>query len=390
MAPNYDVIIAMNGLILAGPSPPDALLQPQRRAWLRRRLLAWFARHARALPWRLTRDPYPIWISEVMLQQTQVATVIPFFERFLKSFPNVAALAETDEQQVLRHWEGLGYYRRARDLHRSSRIIHKEHGGEIPVNVDILRTLPGFGRYTVNAVLSQAFDARLPILEANSVRVLCRLLGVREDPRKAPVRQRLWDAAATLLPAKHVGQFNQAMMELGALVCTPTQPRCAACPLAKCCVARLHGVQEEIPFRASEAAPTRVSEVAIVLRRGHRVLLAQRPATGRWANLWEFPHTTLALGESHAEAGARLLGQLGLTADLGHEITTLNYAVTRFRITLVCLAACYRRGQLRTGLYSQARWMVPDQIVNFPLSSPQRRLAQVVCEQALDPVTVTG
>src|SRR5262245_23312035 len=194
--------------------------------WICGRLLAWFSRNARVLPWRSSRDPYAIWVSEVMLQQTQVASVIPYFQRFLAAFPNVATLARADIHDVLRLWEGLGYYRRARDLHRAAQVLVAEHAGAIPDDPEALRSLPGLGRYTVGAILSQAFDRRMPILETNSVRVLCRLTGARQDPRKEPLRGALWRLAKEVLPTKQVGQFNQALMELGALVCTAINPKC--------------------------------------------------------------------------------------------------------------------------------------------------------------------
>src|SRR5947208_11956281 len=193
-------------------------------------LLSWFDKNHRDLPWRRNRDPYAIWVSEVMLQQTQVATVIPYCERFLHSFPTVAALAAADEHDVLRHWEGLGYYRRARQLHQAARQIVADHHGRIPADPAAFAGLPGVGRYTLGAVLSQAFELRLPILEANSVRVLCRLIGLRDDPRTPAAQQRLWAAAEELLPVRHVGDFNQALMELGALVCTPAAPDCGGSP----------------------------------------------------------------------------------------------------------------------------------------------------------------
>src|SRR5437764_8126511 len=188
---------------------------------LHRRLLGWFDRHRRDLPWRRDRDPYRVWVSEVMLQQTQVATVVPYFERFLAAFPTLADLAAADEQDVLRLWEGLGYYRRARHLHQAARRLAAEHGGTLPDDPAVWRDLPGVGRYILGAVLSQAFDRKLPIVEANSLRVLTRLFGYRGDPREGVGKKWVWAAAEAVLPAKRAGDFNQALMELGALICTP-------------------------------------------------------------------------------------------------------------------------------------------------------------------------
>src|SRR5579885_1721505 len=285
--------------------PPQNSKITTRNSRLRRRLLAWFDAARRDLPWRRDRDPYRIWVSEVMLQQTTVAAVVPYFERFLRAFPSLRDLAAAAEQDVLRLWEGLGYYRRARDLHRAARQLVTTHGGTIPDDPEALGELPGLGRYTVGAILSQAFDRRLPVLEANSLRVLCRLFGRADDPRRGPARRWLWQAAEDLLPHRRVGDFNQALMELGALVCTPTAPRCEACPLADDCVARRLGRQDEIPAKAPPPAITEVREAAVVVRRGADVLLAQRPeSASRWANLWEFPHGPVGDRESH-EAAAR-------------------------------------------------------------------------------------
>jgi A/G-specific adenine glycosylase len=342
---------------------------------LRRQLLRWFARHARDLPWRRDRDPYRIWVSEVMLQQTQVATVVPYFERFLAAFPTVGALAGATEHDVLRLWEGLGYYRRARDLHRAARLVAGGYAGTLPADADALRSLPGFGRYTANAVLSQAHDHRLPILEANSERVRCRLLGVRTDPKEGATRNRLWDAAERLLPAKQVGHVNQALMELGALVCTPANPRCDACPVRRFCTAFKQGDQNDIPAKAKRANTVLVDEVAVVLRRRGELLLVQRPGAGRWANMWEFPHAEQEPLETHAAAASRLLADLGLHATIRGELTTVRHGVTRFRITMTCLAADWRRGQFRPGAYQAARWVRPEQLSDYPVSTPQRQIA---------------
>jgi A/G-specific adenine glycosylase len=345
-----------------------------------RRLRAWFRRHGRDLPWRRDRDPYAIWVSEVMLQQTQVATVIPYFERFLKAFPTVAALAAAPEQDVLRLWEGLGYYRRARALRRAAERLASDHGAAVPDDPAVFAALPGVGRYTLGAVLSQAFDRRLPILEANTVRVLSRLLGSRDDPRSAAAQRQLWGAAEALLPARGAGDFNQALMELGALVCTPRAPDCAACPLAGNCAAFRAGLQEEIPPPAPAAAVERVEEAAVVVRRRGTVLLARRPAAApRWAGMWEFPHGPAAAGESHADVARRLPWELvGVEAELGAELLTIKHGVTRFRITLVCFEARHLKGEFRSEFYDEGIWLRPEQLHAYPVSAPQRRLAKAL------------
>jgi A/G-specific adenine glycosylase len=374
MAPPRRRPPATDAADLTGPGPAPAL-----RRWLRRRLLDWFARHQRDLPWRRDRDAYRIWVSEVMLQQTQVATVVPYFERFLRAFPRLADLAAADEQDVLRLWEGLGYYRRARDLHRTARRLAAEHAGRFPDDPAVLAGLPGMGRYTVGAVLSQAFDRRLPILEANSQRVLCRLFGVRQDPGAGPTRRRLWALAEALLPARRVGEFNQALMELGALVCTPAAPRCPECPLAAHCQANRLGLQDQVPVRTPRPEVVQVQEAAAVVRRGPEVLLVQRPDRGRWANLWEFPHGPVAAGEAHEAAARRLLRDLtGLDAEVGPELRTLRHGITHHRITLVCFEATYRAGAFHSAFYRQAAWVTPDRLPAYPVSVPQRRLARAL------------
>jgi A/G-specific adenine glycosylase len=318
-----------------------------------------------------------------MLQQTTVAAVIPYFERFLRAFPTLADLAAASEQGVLRMWEGLGYYRRARDLHRAARQLAAQHGGAIPDDPNMVRELPGMGRYTVGAVLSQAFDRRLPVLEANSLRVLCRLFGRTDDPRRRPAQRWLWQVAEDLLPARGAGDFNQALMELGALLCTPTAPRCGDCPLADDCVARRLGLQDSIPAKATPPRITEVRESAVVVRHGPRVLLVQRPeSASRWANLWEFPHGPLLDGELHEDAALRLAREASLELTLGPELLTVRHGVTRFRITIVCFEAEYEGGEFHSDFYPQGRWVGPQQLTNYPVSAPQRRLARTLIAPA--------
>jgi A/G-specific adenine glycosylase len=255
----------------------------------------------------------------------------------------------------------------------------ENHGGRVPADPEALAGVPGVGRYTLGAVLSQAFDLRLPILEANSERVLCRLFGHRGDPRRGALRRLLWAQAEALLPAKGCGEFNQALMELGALVCTPAAPRCGACPLRERCEAYRLGLQAEIPLKAPAPAPVDVAEAAVVARRGEEVFLVRRPDAGRWAGLWEFPHGPLEEGETPGRAARRLLRTLtGLRAEPGEELLTVRHGVTRFRITLVCLEAAYRSGTFRSAFYTEGLWLRPEGLHAYPVSAPQRRLAQAL------------
>lgn len=327
---------------------------------LRKKLLAWFDRHRRDLPWRADRDPYRIWVSEVMLQQTTVAAVVPFFARFLAAFPTVQALASADEQHVLKLWEGLGYYRRARHLHAAAKRLVAEFAGVLPNDPEAWAALPGVGRYILGAVLSQAFDRKLPIVEANSLRVLARFFGYQGDPREGEGKKWVWNAAEAMLPAKRAGDFNQAMMELGALVCTPVAPKCEVCPVRRECVANELGLQAVIPPPTKRKDLTTVRETALLIQRDGKVLLCQRPPTAeRGAMLWEFPPG----GES-----------VGLRVEVGPEVLTVNHGVTRFRITLVGVEAMWRSGEFASEFYSAGMWVTAPELGEYPMSTPQGKL----------------
>ncbi|MEO0532046.1 MAG: A/G-specific adenine glycosylase, partial [Planctomycetota bacterium] len=249
----------------------------------RKRLLAWYAKHARDLPWRRSCDPYRVWVSEVMLQQTQVDTVRPYFERFIEAFPTVADLAAADEQEVLRLWEGLGYYRRARSLHKAAKQVIDEHKGKMPGDVTSLQTLAGIGRYTAGAIVSIAYDRPAPILEANTIRLFTRLIAYEGKPTNAAGQRRLWGVSEEVLPTKNVARFNQALMELGSLVCTPTEPKCGECPVSKLCKANEQGVVETLAPTTKKLSFTELREAAVVLRKGGKVLLRQCGEEERWA-----------------------------------------------------------------------------------------------------------
>jgi A/G-specific adenine glycosylase len=258
------------------------------------RLLGWYDAHRRDLPWRMRigscepLDPYRVLVSEAMLQQTQVATVVPYFHRFLKRFPTIATLAEADERDVLRAWQGLGYYSRARNLQAAAKRVMADHCGELPRTTSELRRLPGIGRYTAGAVASIAFDCREPIVDGNVVRVLCRLDRVESDPRDRDTHEHLWHRAAQVLPERRCGDFNSALMDLGATVCIPRGPKCLICPVRDHCEAQAAGVQEQIPPPKKPGPTPLLKRDVLCLRRGEKYLIEQRPAKGRWAGMWQF------------------------------------------------------------------------------------------------------
>jgi A/G-specific adenine glycosylase len=358
-------------------SLPDS---PWRRAF-RRRLLAWFERHARPLPWQRNRDPYAVWLSEIMLQQTQVGTVEGYFERFIEALPTIEALAAADEHDVLRLWEGLGYYRRARQLHQAAKIIMAEHGGRFPRDRQIVRSLPGIGRYTAGAILSIAFDAREPILEANTLRLLCRLLGYDGDPRSADGQRLLWAMAEALLPRRDAGRLNQALMELGSEVCTARAPPCETCPAALLCQANRQGRQGEIPRPKPKRQIEPVREAAVLVRRGGRVLLLRWPEGRRWAGLWDFPRFPVhaqqpsALGRELVENVRDLTG---FVVAPGRHVKTLTHGVTRFRITLACYEATLVSRDKTAPRRLETRWLRPAELDEYPLSSTGRKLAVLI------------
>lgn len=355
------------------------------RAKLRRAALGWFREHARDLPWRRSRDPYRVWLSEVMLQQTQVATVVGYFERFIAAFPTVRELAAADEAQVLRLWEGLGYYRRARQLHAAARRVVECHGAEFPRDAASLRDLPGIGRYTAGAIASIAFDAREPILEANTIRLLARLTAERGDVTTGGVQARLWQAATELLPTRDVGLLNQALMELGALVCTPRTPNCGECPLARWCQARAEGGQAELPFARPKAKIEAVQEAVVVVRDRGRVLVRQCQPGERWAGLWDFPRFSLAAPPHPVpveELQRKTADQTGVAIEPGKLLAVLRHGVTRFRITLHCFEAQRVTGQTKKGQAGRSplNWLRPKELEDVPLSVTGRRIGRLLVD----------
>jgi len=294
----------------------------------RRRLLAWYDRHRRALPWRGNRDPYRVWVSEVMLQQTQVATATPFYQSFLDRFPTLATLARARAADVLAAWSGLGYYRRARHLHQAARRVVREHAGQVPDDVARFGSLPGVGRYTTGAVLSICFDRRLAVLDGNVARVLSRLHALPASVKSPSGARALWALADSLVPTHRPGDWNQALMELGATVCLPREPRCEACPIRRWCRAYGLGRVAEFPPAAPRRRPERVRRAVALIERGGRILMVRREGR-QLEGLWEPPGAELgANGVSVRAALGAALRALGVRARLEPTGRSVRHAIT--------------------------------------------------------------
>jgi len=336
---------------------------------------AWYRATARPLPWRKNPEPYRVWLSEIMLQQTTVTAVIPYYERFLQRFPTVADLAAAPEAEVLRLWEGLGYYSRARNLLRAARVVVDRQGGQFPATVEELQTLPGIGRYTAGAIVSFAFNRPAPIVEANTLRLYCRLMGLRVDPRSAAGQRLLWEFAAMLPPARNPGEINQALMELGATVCNPRNPDCTSCPVLTHCRAAADGLQEVIPAPARRPELTRVVERAVVVRRGDEVLMMQHLAGERWAGLWNF--LRFPADQVSGTLAAHVERRFGIGVTVREPFHTLTHGVTRYHITLHCHLGEWRSGEPKEG-ERPFRWVPIDELSGIPLPQSGRQLARLL------------
>lgn len=349
-------------------------------------LVPWFRQHARDLPWRRTRDPYAIWISEIMLQQTQVKTVIPYWERWMKSLPDLASLAAAPEAQVLKLWEGLGYYSRARNLQKAAQQLIRDHGGCFPNSAADLLALSGVGRYTAGAIASIAFNQAAPILDGNVIRVLTRIHALSGDPRTGALNARLWSLAGDLVTAAaelphrpsrtatftgSCSVLNQALMELGATVCTPRDPDCPQCPAAALCRAFQKRTVDAYPTPTVRSGPVAVCRAVAVLEQKRRFLLRQRPHGGVNAGYWEFPEWDVPDGSATADT---LAGHLGVRKSELTPLKSVRHSITHHRIQL----DVYRvpAGSRLNSVPGDTRWVTRDELHALPLTAAHRKIAR--------------
>ncbi len=334
------------------------------------KLLAWYRAAHRSLPWRGDADPYHIWVSEIMLQQTQVEAVIPYYARWLKRFPTVQSLAAAPERAVLALWEGLGYYTRARNLHRAAQLMVNENDGQLPRTVGRLLALPGIGRYTAAAIASLAFGADAAVLDGNVKRVLARVFNIEEDVKSARGEKHLWALAESLLPRGEAGDYNQALMDLGATVCAPRAPRCDQCPVVTLCAAKKLGVQLERPVpRARAPLPHKYFVAGVIHKRG-RVLIVQRQDK-LLGGLWAFPSGE---GQTRARLKKEVLENWRLEIKAGAQTQTQTHTYSHFRVTVRVYDCPWKAGALPRG--AAARWARVSELVEYPMGKVDRRIAK--------------
>lgn len=352
-------------------------------------LLAWYdgqgAAYANKMPWRGDPDPYRIWISEVMLQQTQIGTVVDYYHRWLEKFPTVAALANADLDTVLKVWEGLGYYTRARNLQRAAREIVNDHAGRFPAAFESLKTLPGVGDYTAAALASIAFGEAVPLVDGNVLRVYSRLTCEPDNIRDAKTKSKVRQALSQYIPPDRPGDFNQALMDLGREICRPRQPRCQACPVQKLCCAHQQNRTDEFPVK-SKAKPTPTYHIVVgVIYQNGKILIQRRPPKGLLGGLWEFPGGKIDDGETPENALLREIEEeTGLEVKIGRQLTQLKHAYTHFKISLTCFICEYQSGTARPKAATAQRWVKSEELRQFAFPKANQKILPLLMMQNKD------
>lgn len=341
---------------------------------LRRSLLHWYRQQGRSLPWRNTHDPYKIWVSEIMLQQTQVKTVIPYYQRWIEQFPTVETLAAAEQQTVLKAWQGLGYYARARNLHRAAQVIVDQRAGVFPNTLDEAIALPGIGRTTAGGILSAAFNQPTAILDGNVKRVLARLVGLLQPPNRAQAK--LWKLSELLIDLHHPRDFNQALMDLGATVCIPKTPRCEACPWSHRCRAYISNLQHQIPMTESRSElPHKQIGVAVIWNNEGQILIDRRRQDGLLGGLWEFPGGKIEPNESIEDCIRReIREELDIDIIVGDRLVTVDHAYSHFRVTLNVHHCRYVSGNPKPLECDEIRWVALDDLHIYPFPKANERI----------------
>lgn len=349
------------------------------------KLIAWYQQHQRDLPWRQQTDGYAVWVSEIMLQQTRVETVKPYYQRWMTRFPTVEKLAQASQGEVLSMWEGLGYYSRARNLHKAAQTVVKEHGGELPDTAKALQDLPGIGRYTAGAIASIVFGRDEPAVDGNVKRVLARVFNVEEVVDSSAGERRIWQLAEENLPPGQASDYNQALMELGARVCTPRKPNCALCPIKEGCQAQALGIQGERPLRKPKRARPLHRLAAAVIREGENVLLRQRPEDGLLGGMWEFPNVRVDNGNEGKDHAASLedavRAQMGLRIRARQAVGAYQHEYTHFQVKLEAFNCELLGGNAHLRETQAARWVRLAELEQYPMGKLDRQISTKLSQE---------
>jgi len=366
-------------------APHHGIDETEELADIGQRLLAWYHRHRRDLPWRHTQDPYAIWVAEIMLQQTRVDTAIDYYERFLTRFPTTEALAAAPLDEVLKAWEGLGYYARARNLHKAARQVVEEMGGRLPPTPKTLLLLPGVGRYTAAAIASIAFGHDAVALDGNLSRVLCRIFAIDDDPGRPNTQRRLEELAMAIMPSGQAGDFNQALMDLGATICAPANPRCLLCPLVNRCRSQREGLQNELPIRATRSyRPHRDVTAGIIWDGNGHFLITQRPVDSMLGGLWEFPGGKRRPGEALPDCLHREIAEeLDIEIEVGELLYTIEHAFTHFEMTLYAFECRWLHGQPQCLGCNDLRWVTLTDLDAFAFPVADQKIIAFLRSQGI-------
>lgn len=347
-------------------------------------LLAWYDQHAADLPWRLSQDAYRVWLSEIMLQQTQVETVKPYYSRFLEAFPTVHDLATAPLADVLKLWEGLGYYSRARNLHKAAQVVSREFDGQFPKTVEGLLSLPGVGRYTAGAIASIAFGEAVPVLDGNVIRVFARLTDLSDDVTQSPTRDKLWKLAEDWLDRQRPGDYNQSLMELGRVICKPRNPLCLSCPVRQHCQSFVNETQLQRPVKKRKAPTPHYDVTAgLIWNEAGQLLITQRPLDGLLGGLWEFPGGKQEQGETLPECLRReLREELGIEVEVGELFVVVKHAFTHFKITLHAFSCRHTNGQPQAIAVQDWVWVRPPELKNYSFGKADREVIRALMNRS--------
>ncbi len=351
-------------------------------------LLKWFENNKRDLPWRRTYVPYHVWISEIMLQQTQMERVVGYFNKWIERFPSIASIAEADEEVVLRYWEGLGYYSRARNIHKTARLLRHNNNGLLYTDYKDLLSLPGIGKYTAGALMSIAYAKDYPLVDANIERVFARVFNIGTPIKDKANKEFVWETAERLIPPGQARLFNQALMELGALICLPARPHCTICPIIQECESYSLSIVDERPLPGKCTDIIKITMASAILVHNGKVFIQKRPENGIWANLWEFPGGRVEGRESPEKAVKReFLEETELEIDLGKKISVIKHSYTRYRVTLHCFFCTLPTAGQKVNLHEaqEYKWIKFDELETYAFPSPHRQLINQVHAQNIAP-----